>query len=294
MEQFLINDLERLSGIKAHTIRIWEKRYQLISPARTATNRRYYSNVQLKKLLNIAALLAQGHKISVVATLTDDEIGALIEELQQSSENDVMSIAYTGELIAAMMALDEINFTKALTAATENLGFFNAMMQVVYPFLRKTGLMWRVDKAIPAEEHFASSLIRQKIIVTTEKLPIPTDSSRQFMLFLPSGEWHEIGLLFANYIIRSKGYKTFYMGQNLPIDDAREIAASLHPLEILTFFISPKPKEELLAEIARIMAGSPKWKLLICGDPETVGSVIPQQNDITYVKDVASLLKILQ
>ena len=293
MDQYRINDLERLTGIKAHTIRIWEKRYLLITPSRTATNRRYYNDAQLRKLMNISTLLAHGFKISSVAALTDNELSAQIEQLHQDPSKDVICAAYIHDLTVAMVALDEAEFEKVYTAAVDRFGFYESMLLVFYPFLRKTGQLWRIEKAMPVQEHFAYCIIRRKIILATGGLPAPARTDKKFMLFLPPNEWHETGLLFADYIIRSKGHATVYLGQNVPYDDINRTAGLVNATYLLTFFISPKPKEEIEREIADLSKKNQIRHLLISGDRDLLDGVRLPEKKTVLLMDVESLLDLL-
>ncbi len=293
MDQYRINDLERLSGVKAHTIRIWEKRYGLITPSRTATNRRYYNGDQLRRLMNVAMLLSQGYKISNLAELTDSQLTHHIEQLHNAPGADIVCAALIHDLTTAMLGFEEAGFDKAFQSALDQFGFSESMLRVFYPFLKKTGLLWRVDKAQPAEEHFAACIIRNKIIALTAQLPLTDQTKDKFMLFLPPGEWHEIGLLFANYLIRAAGSPTIYLGQNVPYQDISKIANSIQPNFLLTFYITPKPKDELNKEIASLTASAPVAQVLISGDVEQLHGIGDEANNVTILYDVESLLKFL-
>ncbi len=289
MEQYRINDLEKLTGIKAHTIRIWEKRYSLIEPSRTSTNRRFYNSTQLLKLMNISTLLAQGHKISNLAALSDQDIKTSIEQLQHSSSSDALIANFISDLTYAMLNFDEQHFEKVYAAVIAKLGLYEGTLQVLYPFLKNTGVLWRVNKTLPVEEHFASAIIRKKLIAATEGLPFPVPGSKKFLLFLPAEEWHEVGLLFGNYILRSKGCTTIYLGQNVPSGDIERIYNAVKPDFLLTFFISPKPADDVTAEIAAISKVSGATPLLVAGSKEMLTGVKFQAQKIVILKDVGSL-----
>ncbi len=289
MEQYRINDLERLTGIKAHTIRIWEKRYSLIEPSRTSTNRRFYNGGQLLKLMNISTLLAHGHKISNVAALTEDELKSSIEKLKEAPSSDALIGNFINDLTYAMLNFDEIQFESVFGAIVARFGLYEGMLQVFYPFLKNTGILWRVNKALPIEEHFATSIIRRKLIVATEGLPFPGKDSKKFLLFLPAEEWHEIGLLFSNYILRSRGCTTIYLGQNVLTEDIERTCNTLKPDYLLTFFISPKPFTDVVAEIELISGACGAATLLVAGSRDNIGAVKIQPKKIGILKDVGSL-----
>ncbi len=293
MTQYRINDLERLTGVKAHTIRIWEKRYNLISPSRSTTNRRFYSDTQLLKLMNVSTLLEHGHKISHLAAMSDEELVDQLDQLHKFPSGSTICAAYIHDLTTAMVGFNEQEFTKVFAAATAELGFFEGMINVFYPFLRKAGLLWRTDKAVPIQEHFATCIIRNKIITATDTLPPAAPDAAKYMLFLPPNEWHEVGLLFANYILRSKGNATVYLGQSVPYEDIDVAIGSAKPQYIFTFFITPKPVEEIAAEIMNLGSNYPDRKILISGDGTLLGAINITTDNVTYLKNVDELLDIL-
>ncbi len=217
MAVYSIKELENLSGIKAHTIRIWEKRYNLIEPYRTTTNIRYYTDQELKKILNVAMLNRHGIKISNIARLTENELKEEILRVCNSSstvENTIDSLVIT------MIDMDEIKFSSVINKAISKHGFTGAFLKVVYPFLEKIGVLWMAGDITPAQEHFVSNLIRHKLISAVESYSQRFNpNAKKFLLFLPEGEWHEIGLLFALYLIKVAGHEVLYLGQSVPYSD---------------------------------------------------------------------------
>lgn len=220
MSQYSIKDLEKLSGIKAHTIRIWEKRYGIIEPQRTKTNIRYYSDQDLKKILNVSILNSKGYKISKIANFDSDLLRNKVFELSQSATDFPVQI---DRLILAMIDLDERNFNDIISSLTLKIGFEDTVVNILYPFLEKIGVLWVTGNIHPAQEHFITNLIRQKLIVVTDALPIPDKSERNFILFLREGEFHELGLLFMNYLLRANGFYTYYLGQTVPVEDVVKV-----------------------------------------------------------------------
>jgi len=236
MATYTIKDLEKLSGIKAHTIRIWEKRYGLIEPERTSTNIRTYCDLDLKRLLNISLLNQNGLKISKIARLSNDELSDKINHLQQNSTDTESQIK---SLTIAMIELDEEKFEKIISRAVIQLGFEDTIIKVIYPFFQKIGIMWQTGIINPAQEHFVSNLIRQKLIVAIDsQINLNHSNYRSFILFLPEGELHELGLLFYAYLIKKRGHRLIYLGQSLPMNDLIEVTR-LRPSDyIVTAFIS--------------------------------------------------------
>lgn len=240
MGRYSIKELEKLSGIKAHTIRIWEKRHQIIQPQRTSTNIRFYSDDDLKRIINVSVLNGHGVKISKIAHMSFEEINQRILDLNSAKRH---ADIFIDGLVVAMVDLDEEAFEKILSTLTNKFGFQHCITEVVYPFMEKIGLLWQTGSINPAQEHFISNLIRQKIIASIAALPIASKRARKAMLFLPEGELHEIGLLFFHYILRHQGFKTFYLGQSLPHTDLISVYHSHRPEILLTSLISsPSPK----------------------------------------------------
>ena len=209
---FSIRDLENLSGIKAHTIRIWEKRYNLLSPERTDTNIRIYSLASLQKLLNIILLYNNGYKISKIAKIPETELPAVVREI--IAKNSMKSHAINAFKLS-MINFDLSLFQNTYNSLLSTRSFREIFWEVFMPLLNELGLLWQTDTISPAHEHFITNLIKQKIYTSTEKLQViePTRNDKIFVLYLPDNEIHEIGLLFLNYEIVLKGYKTIYLGQ---------------------------------------------------------------------------------
>ncbi len=215
--EFTIKDLENISGIKAHTIRIWEKRYNLLSPQRTNTNIRYYSHQNLQKLLNIVLLNNNSFKISKIAKMNEEAITLNAREL-------AFKVAVNDEAInslkLAMFQFDTVLFNNTYTKLLHKKTFREVFKEVFVPFLEHIGLLWQTDTLLPAHEHFISNLISQKIQINTEKLQYNvTNSEKIFVLFLPENEIHELGLLYLNYELILRGCQTIYLGQNLPLNN---------------------------------------------------------------------------
>ncbi|MEH6705523.1 MerR family transcriptional regulator [Galbibacter orientalis] len=243
-EHFSIKDLENLSGIKAHTIRIWEKRYNLLEPNRTDTNIRYYSLKSLQKLLNITTLYNNGHKISKIAKLPEKDLFILVKEI---TSNKSQKNYYLNDLKLAMMNFDQSLFFSVYNSLLAVKSFREIFFEIFIPFLDELGLLWQTETISPAHEHFITHLIKQKIIINTEKFqqqaPIHTD--RVFVLFLPDNEIHEIGLLYLNYEIMLRGYKSIYLGQTLPVHGLQNIAQHHQNITFVSYFTITPLKENV-------------------------------------------------
>lgn len=255
MGQYSIKDIEKLSGIKAHTIRIWEKRYNIVEPKRTDTNIRYYDDNDLKKLLNISILNNKGIKISKISELSDQEIR---DKVVASTANVTDFEVQIENMILSMIELDEINFERILSNVILKFGFERTIIEVVYPFFEKIGVLWQVGNINPYQEHFVSNLIRQKLMVAIDALPIPTTyQHRNFLLFLPEDELHELNLLFYNFILKKRGFRTIYLGQTVPFEDLEKVAKTIEVNYLFTAFVSQVNHDQIiqyLHELSRVHA----------------------------------------
>jgi DNA-binding transcriptional MerR regulator len=217
MGNYQIKDLESITGIKAHTIRIWEQRYGIVTPQRTKTNIRYYTDKDARRLMNIAILNKNGFKISRIKELTDEEINHEAMRFAFTTLDYKLQIDF---LISTMVEMDEMRFEKVLSNNILQSGFEKTLINIVFPFLNRIGLMWQTGAISPAQEHFISNLIRQKIVVAIDSLPVVMSPAPQkVLLFLPENEQHELSLLFTNFIFRSRGYHTIYLGQQTPVEE---------------------------------------------------------------------------
>lgn len=221
LNTYTIKDLENLSGIKAHTIRIWEQRYGLLCPKRTDSNIRYYDSGELKKLLSIALLNKYGFRISHIHKMSEKE---LTDKLLSLNNTEAQLDRFLANLIGAMIDLDLEKFESQMDAFILSKGIDKTITQIVFPFLEKIGLLWTTNHINPAQEHLVTNLIRQKLIVGIEGAFSPMDKQVKIMLLLPEGDFHELGLLYLNYLLKTRGIKTIYLGANIPLRDAAYVA----------------------------------------------------------------------
>lgn len=245
MTVYSIKDLEKLSGIKAHTIRIWEQRYDIIQPGRTKTNIRYYTEQDLKLILNIALLNRNGIKISKIAEMKQEEILEKVAAISEINfENDVQLDALT----LSMIEMDEYKFDRIISTNIQQLGFERTMLEVIYPFLDKLGLLWLTGSINPVQENFMSYLIRQKIVSAIDSLPVNTGQGiPKFLIYLPEGESQELSLLFMHYLLKARRFRVIYIGKNIAISDIQD-AFNIHKPDfvytiISETFIKPPIKE---------------------------------------------------
>lgn len=226
MNVFTIKDLENLSGIKAHTIRIWEQRYDFVKPARTDTNIRYYSVQELKMVLNIALLNRFGYKISHIARLSEEELSRKVlalTDLEARLTRDV------NDLIGAMVDLDMQTFERTLDLHVRLHGIDKTIQLLIFPFLDRIGILWVTNHILPAQEHLVSNIIRQKLIAGIEAAMPFRRSDKSLLLFLPEGEHHELGLLYISYLLKCHGVNVLYLGADVPLKDVSYICRLKQP-----------------------------------------------------------------
>lgn len=283
MSTYSIKDLEQLSGIKAHTLRIWEQRYNLLLPKRTDTNIRFYDDADLKLILNVALLNDNGYKISKIAGMSNAEMR---EEVIRLTEKTLTHDDQIHALTICMIEMDEERFDKVLSTNILKIGFEQTMLNIIYPFMSKIGVLWQTGAINPAQEHFMSNLIRQKLIVAIDA-QMYKGGGKKFLLYLPEGEHHEISILFAAYLIKLKGHKVIYLGQSTPDDDLDSVY-NLHLPEFLMTVITTSPSAENVQEYIDTLSERFHNAQIIVSGYQIVGQ------DIKLPKNVKSLNYIRQ
>lgn len=252
MAHYSIKELEHLSGIKAHTIRIWEQRYDILKPQRTETNIRLYDDEDLKTILNISLLNEHGYKISRIAGMPPAQIAQEVLKVAGTPDSDPLQM---NALLVAMIEMDEERFDKVLSTVILQKGLERAMLEIICPLLVKTGLLWQVGSISPAQEHFVSSIIRQKLYVAIDgQMPVDKNAAFRFLLYLQEGELHETGLLFSNYLLRTRGHHVMYLGQNLPFDDLKTCVHYYKPHFICTAFTYLPERDQVQAYVDHLSA----------------------------------------
>lgn len=248
---FSIKDLENLSGIKAHTIRIWEKRYNVLQPMRTDTNIRLYDLASLQKLLNITLLHDHGYKISKIAAYSEDKIPSLVREITSSKNAKNHAIS---AFKMAMMNFDQELFFNTYNWLIAEKSFKEVFHQVFIPLMNELGLLWQTDTISPAHEHFVSYLIKQKLVVNIEKLQSqkPTRTDKVFVLSLPMNEIHELGLMYLNYEVLLHGYKAIYLGESMPIENLKDLKKHFQSIVFLSY-LTVQPERSLINEYVNEM-----------------------------------------
>ncbi len=269
MDQLSIAQLAQFSGIKPHTIRIWEKRYNVLTPFRSKGNTRYYDNDQLRRLLNIVSLSATGHKIAKLSALPDKELFKLVKSTSQDLGITFFE-HFISQIIAAGISYDEVLFEKIFSHCLLRFGMQKTYKEIIYPSLVRLGLLWSCNSLPPAQEHFLSNLFRQKIITAIDSLPFVTKNSDSWILYSREDELHEIGLLFAHYLLRSSGRKVIYLGINVPLNSLKQAVSSTEVENILFFLVHNENPDEINSYMNELQKGLKGKKIVVATNKKFV------------------------
>lgn len=274
MITYSVAQVEALTGIKAHTLRIWERRYDFLTPMRTPTNIRYYSDEQLKKLLNFGILVRNGYRVSKLNKMSDEQVYEEVNKVLASPDSEG-SDEMKG-LTLSMLEMNEEDFDEIFERQVIRKGFFRTITESIYPFLQYVGVLWTTNKAMIAQEHYMSNLIRQKIISAIEKLAIPPKGAPSLVLFLLEGEEHEIGLLLASFMAKEMGWNVYYLGYGVPIPNIKKVVEIADPNLLMTMFVTPK-MQKVNGFISAILEGI-EVPFVISGSQENLDAV--EDNDL--------------
>jgi DNA-binding transcriptional MerR regulator len=269
MITYSVAQVEALTGIKAHTLRIWERRYDFLTPERTATNIRFYSDEQLKQLLNFGILVRNGYRVSKLSKMTDEEIYEAVTKVLADPTSE------TGDelkgLTLSMLEMNEEEFDNIFERQVIRKGFLRTITEVIYPFLQYVGVLWTTNKAMVAQEHFISHLIRQKLISAIERLHLPAGDAPSIVLFLLEGEEHEIGLLLASFMAKERGWKVYYLGQGVPLVNIKKVVDIAEPSLVMSMFVTPKVSK-INSFINEVIEGN-EVPFLISGSAENLEAI---------------------
>ena len=274
MVTYSVAQVEALTGIKAHTLRIWERRYDFLDPKRTPTNIRYYSDEQLKQLLNFGILVRNGYRVSKLNKMTDEEVYEEVTKVladPASESSDEMK-----GLTLSMLEMNEEDFDDIFERQVIRKGFLRTVTETIYPFLQYVGVLWTTNKAMIAQEHYISNLIRQKLIAAIERLSIPQKGSPSLVLFLLEGEEHEIGLLLASFMAKEMGWNVYYLGQGVPLVNIKKVIDIAEPSLMMTMFVTPKVSK-VNKFIGSILEGN-EVPFVISGSAENLDAVVDSEH----------------
>ena len=284
---FTIKELETLSGIKSHTIRIWEQRYRFLKPERTATNIRTYSNEELKTLLTVALLNKYGYKISRIDAMAPEQRQKEVLHLPTGQAYDE---ALVNSLIGTMIDMDIRGFEALLNRQVADRGINDTITSIVFHFLQKIGILWQTGRINPAHEHLVSNIIRQKLVAAIEELPLATNEQPLFLLLLPEDEHHELGLLYVFYLLRSKGLPVLYLGASVPLKDAQYVIRLKAPAYIY-LHLTTSPSKAALKKYLQGLCEAEHCTVLISGNvAETITPSSPSLIPLRSLGDVVSYI----
>jgi DNA-binding transcriptional MerR regulator len=290
MNRFSIKDMENLSGIKAHTLRIWEQRYGIITPKRKDSNHRFYDGDDLKNLLRISLLYHNGLKISKIAKL---KINELIDLTVKNAATEHAPELLIHQLVEAAIDLDEIRFESLLNKAILENGFEDAVLKIIYPYLEKVGILWMSDVAIPAQEHFSSCIIQRKMLVAIDGLPQPQVQENNYrLMFTPEGEYHELPLLLAHYMIKKAGKHIIYGGANVPMKDLKYICDNKPVKELYFHLITYLRNNDPDEYIAELSTAFPSVKIYVSGPATKM--ITAEPTNVTLFRSLEDMLQFLR
>jgi DNA-binding transcriptional MerR regulator len=290
VKKFSISDIEGLIGVKAHTLRAWEARYNLVPPKRTGTNIRYYDEQDLKMLLNIVTLNENGYKISKIAVMSADQIKSLVTQLNQNRNNDVVQVLNLSESI---LKYDEEAFSKTLHACIKELGVVKTMDTILFPLMKRVGILWQTSTLDPAHEIFAANLIRDQLIIAIDKVKKPVKQEpKKFLLFLPETETQDAGLLFARYLLKKCGQHVLYLGQNIPYTDIQKVIKAYEPDYAFTVLTSLNLGKDVNKIINKIMENM-NIPLLVAGSLIAEFDIIAKDR-LVPLKNVCDMVDFLE
>jgi len=293
MNRFTISQLEQFSGIRSHTIRIWEQRYNALTPQRTEGNVRFYDDSQLRRLLNIVSLMDSGFKVGELCLMTDTELFNILKAKTGTSIHVTESNRYfINQLISAGMAYNELHFEKILASCILKMGLRDAYINVIYPMLIQVGLLWACDSLPPAQEHFITNIIRQKLFTAIDGLPPPEKNAKSWLLFLPENEFHETGLLMSNYLLKQAGYKVTYLGSNVPLDTLKSAAGDISPTFLMFFMVNNTTAENAQEYLNELKSSFGKTLIFLSGKQSLLGELKTGQrvHTISSVQELERLI----
>lgn len=282
MNEFTIRDIENLCGIKAHTLRAWEQRYRLFIPKRKESQHRIYDDNDLKELLRISFLYHNGYKVSKLAAMSAEEIQQAVTSTIVRDDNYEL---FVHQMIEASISFDKEALDKIINSIAIRIGMEKAIVNVFYPFLKRIGLLWLTNNVIPAQEHFASHVIRKKIIMATDGHEIPAGKKSIILVFGPKGELHEIPLLAANYFFRKHNNQTVYLGVNIDLETLLYYLDRKPANYIFTHIITHFDDEELDDYLCKLSREYPQKKILVSGPAVCCIKKLPSNVTVLHTID---------
>jgi DNA-binding transcriptional MerR regulator len=291
MGNFSISQLSQFSGVKPHTLRAWEIRYQALKPSRSRGNTRYYDSTQMKRLMVMVSLVRAGYKVSEVAPLPDHKLHQLQDAVFSTNNNQTESY-FISQLISAGMSYDTARFERIFGHCLVRYRLKNMYQLILLPMLERVGMMWRCDKASPTHEHFVSNLVRQKLLSYVDALPRPEPGAEKWLLFLPENEFHELGLLLAYNLIRLSGHGVVYLGSNVPWTALPAVVKETSPDKVLFFSLSPELPKGGLGHLRELGAAFTGRNIYMAGNTQIPCANL-KESKIISLKTVEELTAVL-
>ncbi len=291
-DKYFIKDIENITGIKAYTLRIWEQRYGMLVPKRTETNIRYYEEDDLKYMMNIAILNANGIKISRIAQMDREEVQ---QKNLSISENNSGHQSQISALSSAMFDFDEREFNKILSINILQLGMEQTTTNIIFPFLQHVGVLWLSGSIHIAHEHFITNLIKQRMFVAIDQLNIlPSKDAKKYLLFLPNGENHELSLLFASYLLRANGKNVIYLGTSTPLDDLNKIHKLHNPDFVFCALTNSNAAMPVQVYLNTLSRSWPNTQILVTGPQIVKRRDLKIPSNCVVMNDPMSFLRFLE
>jgi hypothetical protein len=288
MNLFSISQLSQFTGVKSHTIRIWEQRYNALKPERSEGNTRYYDDSQLRRLLNIVSLIEKGYKVSQICPMTDQDLFTIIQGSTQINSNDTPEY-YVNQLIAAGMSFDLSHFEYILSLSISAYGIKEAYKKVIHPVMNRIGVQWAGDVITTVSEHFISNIFHQKLSVAIDSLAIADAKKETWLLLLPENEFHELPLLYASYLIRLSGRRVIYLGSNVPLKSLKSAILETKPDNILMFFVHFDLPGKIQKDIDSINTYFSGDKIYLAGNQKLIKSI----RNTEFLESVSDIERIL-
>ena len=293
MTTYNIDQFSKITNIPKLNLRTWENRYSYLIPLRTETNIRVYSDDLLVRGINTKFLLENGYKISKVSKMSDHEIQIAIERIGLSENKDVKVSYYLNNFIISAINFDEYKFNRLFIKALNEFDFILFYKVIILPLLHRVGLLWLTNKMSPSQEHFLSELIKQKLYTLIDRTAVSNSVKEKWLLFLPENEFHEIGLLFAKYILSLKEFNVLYLGDNLPIETLSGVAEKHKIDNILLFLLanySIKMSEQHLEKLSKIF---PEGEIFVVTPNKSLKLPKQKEPSITLIHDLDTFIKLL-
>jgi len=288
-----ISNLEQLSGVPIHTIRIWERRYNALEPQRSSGGTRFYTDHDLKRLLNIVSLQQAGIKISQACALSGAQIDALLEEdLNTSISSNASHEFYISQLLKDGVNYNELAFSMLLDRCINDYGMLECYTKVMFPLLQRLGLMWQLDHICPAHEHFIAAIVRQKLMTAIASIPLTQQTGPTWLLFLPEDEGHDIPLLFANFLLRNHGFKVVYLGERVPMDSLKDAQTAVHAENMLFFMVRQRPIKEAADYLSELGKTFNESNIYLAGNGRLIGELELPHN-VNWFSSISAFTQIL-